>query len=476
MKSSDLNVEKKVGMTKKTFKYDMQRGLGSCVVALKKMQDAEKERFLPLVLWGCSRDMAFDAQCEGCRSVYLYELIAEFPDETPFIDVIEKRLFRNMHSNSWEFHQDCELLAYFVSDGVKRAWKILMACYRFLMISLDECEPDQSGRFPERDNFEVLCLTLVSLCFDDRKRREKIYQKIVRDLCILGEKNPLLTVEHFDWFQSVSEDSLGKAAMYKLLHRADADDYIKTYVRLLEECQNMRAEWRKEKREEPETADELYKLLKLGKRPGREWALLLTCGWMRRNKGQEVSRLAAYYRDEKEWDIRYQILRMLAKKECAWALDLTQLFADSQSEHSELSEWAFTALGYRKDAKVRTYALELLQNGVHTAEAVSMLAKNYEACDKDILVNTVKQIPVTYWGSGWHGVFGDILDLFDEPGKGKPNELLLYMYQNTLCSFCREYIVKQMGRRRMLTRELLEEMQYDCNEEIRKYAKKKLST
>ena len=49
------------------------------------------------------------------------------------------------------------------------------------------------------------------------------------------------------------------------------------------------------------------------------------------------------------------------------------------------------------------------------------------------------------------------------------------MYQYTLCSFCREYVVKEMGRRRMLTRELLEEMQYDCNDDIREYADKKLS-
>ncbi len=39
-------------MTRKTFKYDMRRGLGSCAAALKNMQDEEKEKFQPLVLWG----------------------------------------------------------------------------------------------------------------------------------------------------------------------------------------------------------------------------------------------------------------------------------------------------------------------------------------------------------------------------------------------------------------------------------------
>ena len=56
------------------------------------------------------------------------------------------------------------------------------------------------------------------------------------------------------------------------------------------------------------------------------------------------------------------------------------------------------------------------------------------------------------------------MELFCELGKGKPNELLGYKYRSILCSFCREYVVKEMGRRRMLTRELLEEMQYDCND------------
>lgn len=34
--------------------------------------------------------------------------------------------------------------------------------------------------------------------------------------------------------------------------------------------------------------------------------------------------------------------------------------------------------------------------------------------------------------------------------------------------------MKEMGCRRMLTRELLEEMQHDCNENIRVYAEKKI--
>ncbi len=463
-------------MTKRAFKYDMQRGLGSCVVALKNMEDAQKEAFQSIVLWGCSRELAFDAQCEGCRSIYLYDLITEFSDVTPFIDMIERRLFHSMHSSGWEFHHDCEILAYFVSDRVRRAWKVLMACYHALFQSLLEtCEPDQHGRFAERDNFQSLCLTLVNLCFADQKQRVAFFQKIVKDLCVLSEENPLFSVGYFDWFQCVSEDSLGKKTMYKLLYRADAEEYIKKYVRLMEEYQREREAAReKRRRAEPKTAEELYKLIQNGEKIDKMWTLFLMRRWLKENKEQEIWRLAAYYREEKDLEIRFQLLRLLAKEECAHILDLDCLFQDSESAYTKLSECAFQALAQRKDTSVREYALKLLHQEIHIDYAVSMLAKNYDACDRNIFVKAARQIPITYRKREWHGAFLAIIRLLEAPGRGKPSELLLYMYRNMLCSFCREYVVREMGRRRMLTRALLEEMQYDCNDDIRSYAERKL--
>ena len=295
-------------------------------------------------------------------------------------------------------------------------------------------------------------------------------------MCTLSEENPWISVDHFDWFQSESEDSLGKKTLDKLLHRADADAYIKKYVRLMEEGHRaVESKWEKRRRAEPETAEALYRLMQKGEKVGKMWTPVLMRRWLNQEKEQEVLRIAAYYKEEKDLAVRFQLLRLLANKECAQMLDLERLIQDSKSEDAELSEWAFEALAQRKDARVRAYALGLLHQEVHIDRAVSMLAKNYETSDREIFVKAAKQIPVTYRERGWHGVFGDLLDLFETPGRGKPTELLLYMYRNTLCSFCREYVVREMGRRRMLTQELLEEMQYDCNEDIRKYADKKLS-
>lgn len=456
-----------MGMTKKDFKYDMQRGLGSCVLELQGTQDIEKYR--PLVLWGCSRDMAYDAQSEGCRSVYLYRLITQFPDHMPFIDILEKRLFQNMRSRGWEFLQDCEILSYFALDGEKRAWDILRSCYRELFqILCRKRKRTKEGLLPERDNFESLCLTLVTM-------RPGMYQMLVSDIGILTESNSLYRASDFMWFQSVSESELGEKAVHRILYHPGADERIKAYVRSMEEGKECQERARAErKKEEPRTADEIYEHLK------REEALkgvsykYLAHRMMNQGRRQEVAKLAAYYRDAEEPQLRYKLLWMLANKTCAWSLEVDQLIADSQSNHGELAARAFEALSYIRDTKVREYAHKILRSEGHRAEAVSMLAANYEDGDRENFVHAVKLLPITYEDGAWHGVFSDVMDLFSGPAKHKPKELLPYMYRNTLCSYCREHVVREMGRRRMLTRDMLEEMQYDCNEEIRDYAAKRL--
>ena len=456
-----------MGMSRKAFKYDMQRGLGSCVLELKNTQD--KDKFLPLVLWGCSRDMAYDAQCEGCRSVYLYQLITLFPNYTPFIDVLEKRLFQSMRSRGWEFLQDCEILSYFALDGEKRAWGILKSCYQeLLQILHGKRKRTKNGLLPERDNFESLCITLITM-------RPRMYEMIVRDIGLLIKSNSLYSAFDFLWFQSESQSDLGEKAVYRILHHPNANEGIRAYALSMEEG---RERWEmagnERKKSEPRTADEIFECLKEGANSERISNRYLARNLMNQGRSQEVAKLAEYYRKEENPDLRYRLLRMLSDKACVWSLDIERLIADSRSGHDELAARAFDALSHIRDTKVREYAYELLQSERHYAEAVSLLAANYEDGDREVFVRAVMQISITYEDGGWHGAFYDVMDLFSGPARHKPRELLPYLYRNTLCSYCREHVVREMGRRRMLTREMLEEMQYDCNGEIRAYAERKL--
>lgn len=463
-------------MTKKAFKYAMQRGLGSCVIALKNEQNMEaKQKFLPIVLWGCSHDMAYDAQCEGCRSFYLYELISEFADSTPFLDKASERLFRCIGSSGWEFEQACELLAHFAADGEVRAGEILADCYDVLLGKLEKKRRRTGyGILPERDQFEWLCIELMELCQGDRERLIRQYELLVKDMGTLIQKNSLYSFVDFEWFQDISEQKLGRRTVERILRSREAEEPVRVYALSMEECLNVRRENRAERRkQESQCADEIYQRLQAGK----QCPLLLTYRPMREKKQeQEVLKLAAYYKEEENAELRYKLLQLLANRYCAWMLDIEQLIRDARAEDIVLAERAMDALSYRRDSRVKEYARELWQKGIHKAWAVSMFAANYEEEDRAFLTEAVKQIPILYENREWHKAFSDVMRVFVAPGGNKPKEILPYLYRNTLCSFCREKVVREMGRRRMLTRELLEELRYDCNEEIRIYANKRVVT
>ena len=50
--------------------------------------------------------------------------------------------------------------------------------------------------------------------------------------------------------------------------------------------------------------------------------------------------------------------------------------------------------------------------------------------------------------------------------------MLIYYYENNYCSYCRKEIIDIMEKFNLLTDEIINEMKYDCNYDIRKMAKK----
>lgn len=456
----------------------MQRGLGSCVRELKKITDAkELQKFQPLVLWACDRDIAFDAQCEGSRGAYLYELIKLFPDCTPFLDTVERCLFRSIRSIGWEFAQSCDILAHFAFDGNERALSILKKCYQDLFgILLRKRKRTKYGLIPEENNFTYLCVSLVREYVRDKAETVEYFRTIVNDMGILIQNNSLYSAFSFYWFQLASEEKLGKRSIYRLLHQSSASEAIKTYTASLEEwiadSDKTAAEYKKNM---PDCAKEIYDCLKNGSETKRRLPMNLMRKLMAQNP-QEVVKLAEYYKNEQDTKVRKMLLGLLKNESCAWALDVLHLIADTKSDDESLVLYAFDALSHKRDVLVRNYAYKLLQNETHFFEAVSMLAENYEEEDYDFFVNTVKQIPITLDESTeWHWIFMDVIHMIKHsPVKRIPKELLYYMYRNTFCSSCRAEIVKELGRRHMLTQELLEELQYDCNEDIRNYAYKRI--
>lgn len=462
-------------MTKKAFREAMARGLGRCVLELDHAEDVE--RYREIVMWGCTHDLSFDAQCEGTRAWYLRELIRRFCDETPFLDGVIRKFSGYRSNGGWEFSQYCELLALFAQEGNGQASAALWEKYEVLYGKLkSKRKRRKNGTFPERDDFEVLCIELI----DAAAYPLETYLKIAEDIGVLLSESPLRDVLLFDYLFVHCEQTYGKARVHNALKKkAKVPPALDRYFCKMS-AWNDNISGKACRHSMPQTTEEILKAFdeeqENEKESGGPIQIRRIRTWIKKAGNTEVlSILAHRYLSEEDASKRTEILQVFGK-DCPFPLSPEPLIRDAGSKDEALREAAFYALCYVRDEKVRRFALELAERGEYTAEAVILLANHYRKEDRELFVGLVKSIPVTYHDkAGWHGAYSAVLDLLKTKNNGPaPKELLPYLYEHTLCSFCREYIVKEMGRRRMLTDEILRECLYDSNDEVRRYAKRRI--
>lgn len=463
-------------MTKKQFKYDMQRGLGSCLVELNRTQDLDS--YKDIILWGCRHNLAYDTQCEGSRSYYLYQMIQLYEDWYPFYEAIALRIDRCCTSWDWEFSQHAELLALMANGGYQPAVEKLKDIYQHLLtLLMNRKKFPRHGDFAERENMELLCIAFLTYLYDDIELLKREYIKIVNDLGSLFKKNPkLYSFWNFEWFEDHCQDVIGKKTAEKLLKENDFQPGIKSYLESKEQCYKKEQEKSNNQSNLASfySAENIYNKLKKGAKVGAGLPRLSPLYLRNPKNKEETKKLSDIYAKEEDAAIRIQLLKLLRKNFKADSENIEKLIGDSKSENEVLSEMAFEVLCYVKDDKVHQYALELLKEGSAGDYPLLMLLCNYTQRESDMIIRLVKEVPITE-DSGWHSIFWAVEDLFrDKDVKKPPKELLSYMYRNTLCSCCRRGIVAEMGRRRMLTKEILEECSFDSNGDIREYAYGKL--
>lgn len=474
-------------MTKKEFKRAMVCGLGRCIQALDTEEDMEKYR--DIILWGCTHDIFYDAQSEGTKSRYLYEMVRHYTDVSPFVEAVVDCASQQMTKSSWLFFQCCEFLGFFGLDGDERARHALYDLYEDLYRTLlNKRKRAKHGLFPEKDNFEQLCIAIVDM-ESSQEACMRVYCKIVEDMGVLMRDSSLIDSWCFTWFQICWEGEFGEKRLHDILvRRAKKSEAVRCYVAAMQQRQKEIEDRVAGRREMPKTAKGIYDKLAQGGRVGNDIPVLAVSRLIASGQEQEVKELAGYHKREKDVGIRTQLTRLLAWEESAYLLDVDILIADCGSENKLLREYAFQALSYIRHKKVREHAFGLLEN---VEDPVSILRKaaqleyfesvfcmlihNYEEEDASWFVETVKAIPVLHRGKiNWHSVYMELLHVFENKNMvSPPKETLYYMYEHGQCAFCREHIVRELSRRRMLTDELLKECLYDSNSDIRKFAEGK---
>lgn len=438
------------------FKNSMQRGLGRCYLELKNCADIEKYR--KIILWGCLHRISYDPQCEGTRAAYLYRLISFFPDREYFVGKIVEKYHVISGRDTWFFQQLTELLSFFSDDGFQTAKDALSAKYAILYAALLNKKNFREYDF-RRDNFEFL-----SIVFLDQYRR-KIPKKLIVDFGNLFLKNRHYGLEwHFGWFICRLEKSIGKKKLIgELEKRQNIPEWKSFYDSYLEAKE---AESNASPKEYVSTAEKMKN------------SIDSNCGiaktrirFSRRADNFEKGKLAELIEKESDPEKKAEMLKAIWNEN--YPGDHHKLIEYAESDCEELSFAANETLSNCQSETVYRYAKEKLQKYKSDETAIEILLSNYRTTDKSFILSALNEFSVDYdEESGWHGIVMHILKVKDF-GIHLPREFYNWIYENSLCSFCRENAVRYMGKRHWLSQKVLTECLYDSNDDIVLYVSKK---
>lgn len=442
-------------MTKKEFARAMRCGLGRCELALQRESDIEC--FREIVLRGCLRNPAFDTQCEGTRSAYLYRLTRYFYDDAYFANPVMEAFLKRRSSASWQFDHELELLACFARGGYHPARQALYYKYDQLHKSLQDKRYDAAGQNFVRGDFEQLCIAIVDL------EGRRAFFRIAEEIGALFQSNSEYSGWDFEWYYDHGFHSLHLKNVIEA-RAAQSAPLAYFYARVREREQRSAA---RPAEEELLTAEELAVLADSGKKISATARIRFA----RRAGQEEWTKLAQLALDERAVAAKVALLRVLSTGGRIFPLVPGALMEYLNADDELLREAAYPVLEKSIGEEVHTFAETLLLKRENVASAICMLARNFRLSDTAILLRALKSLTVTYADtSGWHAAILGLCEVLRESPRVKlPFEVLYYAYESSLCSCCRENLVREMGKRRMLTAEMLEECRFDSRRGISTY-------
>ncbi|MDF2535850.1 MAG: hypothetical protein K0R18_2009 [Bacillales bacterium] len=443
-------------MTKKQFKHSLFRGLGSAIIELKQCRD--KSQYRDIVLYACLHNTTYDMQIEGDRSSYLFQAIKLFDDTDLFEDsIIEK--YKNIRHGVWLFNQLTSLLFLFADEGSEKARKALYEKYELLLHKIEKMRKHQSI-CAERDMLEWLSVWLTSL------NGFAEFKKIIFDLGRNIDKGKM-DFFSFDWFYANAQGKFGTKRIEKYLQKnAGKSAEVKAFYEAVQIFDNRIYENLPIPTLE-EVIQNAYKIQEGITFRNRGKAMRFA----RTASEDDLKILAEVALNEPNLNIKSELLWAFRKAKYKFTDEILQNLV--QSENEDIRDTAFFILDQYPSERMHDLAISIINSENKLEKGIELLCGNFKKEDERVLFDAIKRVKVNNKNS-WHGAFSAIETAFAK-GRWKPQtDILEYVYQNTLCSWCRWRIVELMNQHKVLTTKILTECLFDSNSDIRAFAERKL--
>ena len=446
------------------FDHYLKAGHGRAYLMAKK----DPEKYRCEIFEACTKDYSFDLQSEGSRAYLTADLAELFEDRTPFIKAAEDRF---MSSEVDMLNHDVRHLADFL-DTMGRYDLIVKkycASWEKLYGIIDKEEDPQQEEGPDGivvtqrpdssvllENIEYLGIRII------QGGTWKEAEKVVSDMGEWCIKEDTVGKYEFPWFFFILNETFGDDEVKKhLTELAAGSEKISAFIKDAYSDEEEEAP-RKPKLKTPPTAEELIAKVKADK--DLSGIGLLRLG-IRNMPEEEKIRFAKEAVDTTSIKLRTQIVSAFYSSWFQWPLDPSYLVKWCAIGDEDLTKVCLEAMSELKSDEIRRFALDRLEKGFDP-DIVCMLIRNFEAGDEDILIPMLYDIKIDdEETTGWHAIGHVILD--DER---LPDPFFYWIYESTLCSFCRESAVERLMKKGDLPEGFLEECLWDADLDIRRMA------
>jgi hypothetical protein len=184
--------------------------------------------------------------------------------------------------------------------------------------------------------------------------------------------------------------------------------------------------------------------------------------WGRRASEESLSAVFSAMLTQKNPGRLCQYLRVFSQREMAVFDPAMLQYADH--EHPKVRKFAYRALSNYVHPEVRRLALERVEAGRVNEDELGLFKKNYRPGDVGILEKVMR---VSEDRQVFHSLVFDLVAVFESNELAELARVMLFVYEESPCSFCRYRAVKSLMATKTAPKSLLEECEHDCLDETR---------
>ncbi|MDE7138713.1 MAG: hypothetical protein K2O29_09720, partial [Ruminococcus sp.] len=405
------------------------------------------------VLYGCLNDISFDLQCEGSRELFMYNLALQYEDYNYFLQPAIEKFLSVEVCDDWHLIKHlCDFIELFVDDyGDASAKNAIETKYNQIYGLL------MSLRWSVHANEVSQCYEYMGIVIIENstiERAVKIFEDMGKFFIRRRRADDDELKGKFLWFWHCTCEKYGEKYLAEKLDILSKDNVgIRRFRRVMFREENYTINRKKL------SADEFIECAENNSVKRKDII------WLRRAERSEKMKIAQALVNENNLDKKAELLKAFTASLSSFPLEPEILTDYAVSENKNLRKTAVDALLYVKADCVHDFAVRLLEKGF-SLEAVLMLINNYRDSDKKILLDILDNIEIDYNKSGWHNI---ILSITNKKNiEGMPEEAVMFVYEKSMCSCCREDAVLELIRRNLFTEEIRSECLWDCNSDIRK--------